>query len=514
MPAMTTVEAYAIIGVKKSASEAEVKSAYKKLALRTHPDKNPNDPDASKNFLRVSEAYKRIVDPSSFHEEDDDSQNINEEDFTSMCNMMFAEMFSGPDGGMFDFFGDDDDDDDGMDDGEDELDMLRAMEIMMNGGEYDDEDDSDDEYGNAERTIDENLLNLISSMSVGNDFIGGGLSAMLSGGKKKSKISQHSCDKDEQRAESSDYPDYDSDDNTEEAVMGMSENAMMRMMMKNMMTGSSSAMGAASNCRSSRNKTSNTNKKGQDSKTDEKNFERVQRKTDEKRKGNTGTLNDMASMLQMMQAMEMAAGKSNSRSSLKKSKNDPKKSRHRIDDDSDDEEGDWETASEDDSDDRDEEEVGIEQPIKGTEGTRKRAIISQQYSPSKCAGMHTSAPITAEHIDNSSKSPRMASSGSLSSESKTSAAAVLACNENITAGDRVIVNSKYVHINCYFTNIQHTTSFSSQYYITFHLCKQLAAIIRSCYRAHTFLFPQMSRDCDVHRRSALLERNFLRSCCR
>ena len=119
---MTTAEAYAIIGVKKSASEAEIKSAYKKLALRTHPDKNPNDPDASKNFLRVSEAYKRITDPSSFHEDDDDGENINEEDFTSMCNMMFAEMFSGSDGEMFDFFGGDDDDDD-QDYGNDEMDM-------------------------------------------------------------------------------------------------------------------------------------------------------------------------------------------------------------------------------------------------------------------------------------------------------------------------------------------------------------------------------------------------------
>jgi molecular chaperone DnaJ len=61
MPAMTSVEAYSILGVQKSANEIEIKTAYKRLALQTHPDKNPNDLDASKNFHRVSEAYKRII---------------------------------------------------------------------------------------------------------------------------------------------------------------------------------------------------------------------------------------------------------------------------------------------------------------------------------------------------------------------------------------------------------------------------------------------------------------------
>lgn len=88
---ITLEEAYNVLGVNSKSSTAEVKSAYRKQALRTHPDKNPNDPDASKKFLMVSEAYKRITDPSAFHDDEDD-QMPNEEEMEAMFNMMFAEM--------------------------------------------------------------------------------------------------------------------------------------------------------------------------------------------------------------------------------------------------------------------------------------------------------------------------------------------------------------------------------------------------------------------------------------
>lgn len=54
---------YTVLGVTKKASQDEIKKAYRKLAVKYHPDKNPGDKTAEEKFKDISEAYEVLKDP-------------------------------------------------------------------------------------------------------------------------------------------------------------------------------------------------------------------------------------------------------------------------------------------------------------------------------------------------------------------------------------------------------------------------------------------------------------------
>ncbi|MDG0899519.1 molecular chaperone DnaJ, partial [Pseudomonas aeruginosa] len=55
---------YEVLGVERGASEADLKKAYRRLAMKYHPDRNPGDKEAEDKFKEANEAYEVLSDAS------------------------------------------------------------------------------------------------------------------------------------------------------------------------------------------------------------------------------------------------------------------------------------------------------------------------------------------------------------------------------------------------------------------------------------------------------------------
>ena len=103
---------YEVLGVSKTATDAEIKKAFRVLAKKYHPDMNPGDKEAEKKFKEASEAYAVLSDPEKRRQYDQFGHaafdggaggaggfDFNGADFGDIFGDIFGDLFGGMFGG-------------------------------------------------------------------------------------------------------------------------------------------------------------------------------------------------------------------------------------------------------------------------------------------------------------------------------------------------------------------------------------------------------------------------------
>lgn len=87
---------YESLGVSRDATQAEIKSAYRKLALKYHPDRNPGDKSAEERFKGISEAYGVLMDKNKRAQYDFGYREFGRPGFQYTQRDIFQDMFRNP----------------------------------------------------------------------------------------------------------------------------------------------------------------------------------------------------------------------------------------------------------------------------------------------------------------------------------------------------------------------------------------------------------------------------------
>ena len=110
---MPRIDPYKVLGVEKTATQDEIKKAYRKLAVKYHPDKNPGDKAAEEKFKEAAEAYEVLSDSEKRRQYDQyghDGLKGGYRGFQEFTNMedifsQFGDIFGSAFGGAFSGFG-------------------------------------------------------------------------------------------------------------------------------------------------------------------------------------------------------------------------------------------------------------------------------------------------------------------------------------------------------------------------------------------------------------------------